>query len=317
MKERMVDLLIVGAGPAGMAAALYAGRSLLKPVVLERMSIGGLAGTADWIDNYPGFAEGVAAYDLMESMHRQAERFGAEFVLDEALTLTRTDAGFDVATAEQTVFHARAVIVASGAVPRALPLKEEAKYRGHGVSYCATCDAAFFLGKQVAVVGGGDAAVNETLVLAKGSSRVFLVHPLETLQATQVLVEQVSGQTNVELVAAATPTGLRGEGKLEALIVRQASGGDRTLAVEGVFVAMEYTPVSNLLQGLVEVDAQGYVVLPETTESGVPGLYVAGDVRRKVLKQIVTAVADGAVAAQRAAGFLRRAAGKPEGSAPA
>lgn len=305
MSERMTDILIIGAGPAGLAAALYASRSLVKAVVLERMSVGGLVLSTEWIDNYPGFPDGIAAPELMERMRRQAERFGAEFVSDEALSLDRTDTGFRVTTAEGTVFLSGSVIVATGAMPRVLPVKEESKYRGRGISYCATCDAAFFKGKPVAVVGGGGSAVEEALVLARGCSKVSVVFPLDSLQAEPILTEQLKALANVELVPGAAPSAVEGEGKVERLRLRLSAGGERTLEVSAVFVAMEFVPTGDLLKGLVEVDAQGYVMAPESTETVVPGLYIAGDVRRKSLKQIVTAVADGAVAAQKAGTYVR------------
>lgn len=305
MSERKTDILIIGAGPAGLAAALYASRSLVKPVVLERMSVGGLVLSTEWIDNYPGFPDGIAAPELMDRMHRQAERFGAEFVSDEALSLKRTEMGFSVTTAGGTVYQAGSVIVATGATPRVLPVKEESKYRGRGISYCATCDAAFFKGKQVAVVGGGGAAVEEALVLARGCSKVSVVFPLDSLQAEPILIEQLRALPNVELVPGAAPAAVEGEGKVERLRLRLSAGGEKILEVSGVFVAMEFVPTGDLLKGLVEVDAQGYVMVPESTETGVAGLYIAGDVRRKSLKQIVTAVADGAVAALKAGAYVR------------
>jgi thioredoxin reductase (NADPH) len=302
----MTDILIIGAGPAGLAAALYASRSLVKAVVLERMSVGGLVLSTEWIDNYPGFPDGIAAPELMERMRMQAERFGAEFVADEAMSLDRTDTGFRVTTAEGTVFLSGSVVVATGAMPRVLPLKEESKYRGRGISYCATCDAAFFKDKPVAVVGGGGSAVEEALVLARGCSKVSVVFPLDSLQAEPILVEQLKALSNVELVPGAAPAAVEGEGKVERLRLRLSAGGEKTLEVAAVFVAMEFVPTGDLLKGLVEVDAQGYVMAPESTETAVPGLYIAGDVRRKSLKQIVTAVADGAVAAQKAGAYVRR-----------
>lgn len=314
MSERSTDILIIGAGPAGLAAALYASRSLVKPVVLERMSVGGLVLSTEWIDNYPGFPDGIAAPELMDRMHRQAERFGAEFVSDEALSLDRTDMGFSVTTAGGTVYQAGSVIVATGAMPRVLPVKEESKYRGHGISYCATCDAAFFKGKPVAVVGGGGSAVEEALVLARGCSKVSVVFPLDSLQAEPILVEQLRALSNVELVPGAAPAAVEGEGKVERLRMRLSAGGEKTLEVSGVFVAMEFVPTGDLLKGLVEVDAHGYVVTSESTETGIAGLYIAGDVRRKSLKQIVTAVADGAVAAQKAGMYVRSKKGKKNGT---
>ena len=305
MSERKTDILIIGAGPAGLAAALYASRSLVKPVVLERMSVGGLVLSTEWVDNYPGFPDGIAAPELMDRMHRQAERFGAEFVSDEALSLKRTEMGFSVTTAGGTVYQSGSVIVATGATPRVLPVKEESKYRGRGISYCATCDAAFFKGKQVAVVGGGGAAVEEALVLARGCSKVSVVFPLDSLQAEPILIEQLRALPNVELVPGAAPAAVEGEGKVERLRLRLSAGGEKILEVSGVFVAMEFVPTGDLLKGLVEVDAQGYVMVPESTETGVAGLYIAGDVRRKSLKQIVTAVADGAVAALKAGAYVR------------
>ncbi len=199
------------------AAALYAGRSLVKLVVLERLSVGGLVLTTEWVDNYPGFPDGIAAPELMERMHRQAERFGAEFVSDEALSLTRTDGGFSVSTAGGTTFIAGSVIVATGATPRVLPVKEESRYRGRGISYCAVCDAAFFKDKPVAVVGGGGSAVEEALVLARGCSKVSVVFPLDALQAEPILIEQLKGLPTVEFVPGAAPAGVEGEGKVERL----------------------------------------------------------------------------------------------------
>jgi thioredoxin reductase (NADPH) len=314
MSERTTDVLIIGAGPAGLAAALYASRSLVKPVVLERMSVGGLVLSTEWIDNYPGFPDGIAAPELMDRMRRQAERFGAEFVPDEALSLNRTDMGFSVTTAGGTVYQAGSVIVATGAMPRVLPVKEESKYRGRGISYCATCDAAFFKGKPVAVVGGGGSAVEEALVLARGCSTVSVVFPLDSLQAEPILIEQLRALSNVEFVSNAAPAAVEGEGKVERLRLRLSAGGEKTLDVAAVFVAMEFVPAGDLLKGLVEVDAQGYVVTPESTETGVPGLYIAGDIRRKSLKQIVTAVADGAVAAQKAGTYVRSNKRKTKGT---
>jgi thioredoxin reductase (NADPH) len=314
MSERTIDILIIGAGPAGLAAALYAGRSLVKPVVLERMSVGGLVLSTEWIDNYPGFPDGIAAPELMERMHRQAERFGAEFVSDEALSLTRTNMGFSVTTAGGTEYEAGSVIVATGAMPRVLPVKEESRYRGRGISYCATCDAAFFKGKPVAVVGGGGSAVEEALVLARGCSKVVVVFPLDALQAEPILVEQLRALPNVQFVPGAVPAAVEGEGKVERLRLRLSVGGEKTLEVAAVFVAMEFVPTGDLLKGLVEVDAQGYVVASESTETGIAGLYIAGDVRRKSLKQIVTAVADGAVAAQKAGIYVRSRKGNKNGT---
>jgi thioredoxin reductase (NADPH) len=314
MDERTIDILIIGAGPAGLAAALYAGRSLVKPIVLERLSVGGLVLSTEWIDNYPGFPDGIAAPELMERMRRQAERFGAEFVSDEALSLTRTDAGFSVTTAEGTVYKAGSVIVATGATPRVLPVKEESRYRGRGISYCAICDAAFFKDKPVAVIGGGGSAVEEALVLARGCSKVTVAFPLDVLQAEPILVEQLRAFSNVEFVPGATPAVVEGEGKVERLRLRLTAGGEKTLEVSAIFVAMEFVPTGDLLKGLVEVDAHGYVMTSESTETGVPGLYIAGDVRRKSLRQIVTAVADGAVAAQRAGTYVRNRKGQKSGT---
>ena len=218
--------------------------------------------------------------------------------------------GFDVTTAGGNVYHAGSVIVSTGAMPRVLPVKEESKYRGRGISYCATCDAAFFKGRPVAVVGGGGSAVEEALVLARGCSKVTVVFPLDSLQAEPILIEQLRALPNVELVGSAAPAAVEGEGKVERLRLRLSAGGEKTLEISAVFVAMEFVPTDDLLKGLVEVDAQGYVVVPESTETGIAGLYIAGDVRHKSLKQIVTAVADGAVAAQKAGTYVRSKKGK-------
>ncbi|MCL2094836.1 FAD-dependent oxidoreductase [Candidatus Saccharibacteria bacterium] len=308
----MHDVIVVGAGPAGLAAGLYGSRAGLSVVVVEKLFAGGQAAQTNEIENYPGFMA-VSGVELGQKMRAQAEKFGARVV---SVNVARMDLAGEVKKVfvdddgEEVELRARAVILAMGATPRKLGVAREDELRGRGVSYCATCDGALQAGKAVAVVGGGNKAVTEALHLAKLARKVYLVHRRGELRADEVLVARLMDEvraSRVELVLDSVVVEfVEVDGRLGGLVVEGVeSSVRRELAVDGVFVAIGMDPVTELVRGQVDLDESGYVVADEEMRTSVAGVYAAGDVRQKVLRQIVTAVADGAIAAYSAAGSLR------------
>ena len=292
------DVLIVGGGPAGLTAGLYAARAGLKALLVEQAFAGGQASTTDVLENYPGFPEGVGGPELMMSFEAQAQRFGLEekYAQVDALSLEG-----DVKTArvgEETI-EAYSVILCMGAQRRKLGAPGEDLNAGRGVSYCATCDGAFYRGKHVAVVGGGNTAVEDALYLAR-ASQVTLIHRRNELRARGTMVQRLRENPNVDFRLENQVTNIaRGA---DGLTLSLTDGG--TLDVSAVFIAVGTEPISALVRGQVELDAAGYVVAGEDTKTSVPGVFCAGDLRGKPLRQVVTAAADGAVAAHMAAVYL-------------
>nr|MDD6335881.1 thioredoxin-disulfide reductase [bacterium] len=302
--QTMVDVVIIGGGPGGYAAALYCARANLTTLVLEKLSPGGQMGTTDQVDNYPGFAEGINGFELGLRMQRGAERFGVETRLTEVQSAELTGPIKRIHTSDG-VYEARAVILATGASPRLLGVDGEERLRGHGVSYCATCDGMFYRDKTVAVIGGGDTAVMDALFLCKICKKVILVHRRDELRASKAYQQPLSACKNLEFAWQTKVVALEGEQSLTGLIVEDAAGGNRrTLACDGVFIAIGHTPNTALFSGQVELDRDGYIVADETTKTNLPGVFAVGDVRQKPLRQIVTAVADGAVASKFAEEYL-------------
>ena len=298
------DAVILGGGPAGYTAALYCARAGLSALVLEQLSPGGQMATTERIDNYPGFEDGVDGFELAEKMQRGAEKFGAEseFATVTAVHLTETPKRIETTSGPVT---AGAVILATGAGPRPLGLPEEDRFRGRGVSYCAACDGMFYRGKPVAVVGGGNTAAGEALTLSRLCSHVYLIHRRDTLRADQSSVAPLLAAENVEIIYNAVPTAIEGETEVTGLAVRdQATAEVRILPVSGVFAAIGRVPDTALFAGQTALDESGYVIAGEDTKTSVPGVFAAGDVRTKPLRQVVTACADGAVAAHAAASYV-------------
>ena len=294
------DIVIIGGGPAGYTAALYAARAGLRAVVLEKLSAGGQMALTHQVDNYPGFEEGIDGFELGEKMQRQAERFGAR---TEYAEVRRVDlqAQPKVIETSEGVFYAKAVILATGANPRELGLPREQSLIGRGVAYCAACDGMFYRGKTVAVVGGGDSAVAEALILSRIAKKVILIHRRDTLRATKVYHDQLLKQENVEIRWNTVVEELLHGEKLTGLRFRDVVTGEESLLeCDGVFISVGRKPATELFAGQLELDSGGYIVAGESTEASLPGVYAVGDVRTKDLRQIVTAVADGAVAVHRA-----------------
>ncbi len=304
MENQVYDMLIVGGGPAGYTAALYGARAGLSVLLLEMLAPGGQMGTTDWIDNYPGFSQGINGFELAMQMKEGAERFGAKTLLAQATGLELSEKIKTVRTAKEA-FQGRTVVLATGASPRELGLPNERALRGRGVSYCATCDGMFYRGKTVAVVGGGNTAVADALYLTRLCEKVYLIHRRDKLRAPksqQELLEQTPG---VEMILNSQVKELLAGDRLTGLLVADnATGLRRALTCAGVFMAVGQRPNSELLKGQVDLDAQGYVAADETTRTNLPGVFAVGDLRQKPLRQVVTAAADGAVAAQFAQEYL-------------
>ncbi|MGE5588152.1 MAG: thioredoxin-disulfide reductase [Clostridia bacterium] len=296
------EVVVIGAGPAGLAAALYAGRARLATVVVERAAAGGQASTTHLIENYPGFPDGISGPDLMQRMEQQARKFGAEWRSAEVRAVaTRQDAGgFAVDTSEGEL-RAAAVIVATGTEPVRLGVPGEDRLRGSGVSYCATCDGAFFRDRHVLVVGGGDSAIVEALFLTRFASRVTVVHRRGELRATKVVQEDAFKNPKIGFAWNSVVDEILGADKVEGVILRDTRTGERRrLGADGVFVAVGSRPDTGFIAGLADLDPQGYVLTDDRMRTRTPGLFAAGDVRAKTVRQVVTAVADGAIAATEA-----------------
>ena len=294
--ERSYDVMIVGGGPAGYTAALYCARSGLKTVVLEKLSAGGQIALTEWVDNYPGFDEGIDGFTLGQKMQVGAERFGAVTEYTEVLSLELTGA-IKRAVTDSGVFEAKVVILATGATPRPLGVSSEDTWVGRGIHYCAACDGMFYRGKTVAVVGGGNTAAADALLLSRVAKEVHVVHRRDTLRATQIYHQPLMEAENVifhwdstveSLLGGETFTGLR--------LHNKKTGAVSDLPVDGVFVSIGRQPATQLVEGQVELDGAGYVLADESTRTNLPGVFAVGDVRTKVLRQVVTAAADGAVA---------------------
>ncbi len=300
----MRDLIIVGGGPAGLAAGIYAGRARLDVLLLERGMPGGLAATTEVIENYPGFPEGIGGPELAGLMVAQAQRFGLEIKNTHVEQISCSDRYFTVRT-EDGVFQGRAVILATGAEPQLLNVPGEEELRGRGVSYCATCDGAFFRGKTVAVVGGGDAAVEEAIFLTRFARKVLVIHRRDELRATKVVQQRAMENPQIEFVWNTVVEEIQGKSTVEGLRVKNVRTGEtRALSVDGVFIYVGQQPASRLVEELAELDAHGYVLADENMRTSCPGLFAAGDVRKKLLRQVVTAVADGAIAAVAAEKYI-------------
>ncbi len=302
--EHIYDMIIIGGGPAGYSAALYAARAGMEALVIEKFSIGGQMAQSHQIDNYPGFEMGIDGVTLAEKMQQGAHRFGAKTAYAEVNRLDLTAVPKRIET-DRGVYLAKTVVLATGAGPRELGIPQEQSLMGRGVAYCAACDGMFYRGRTVAVVGGGNSAAADALLLSRIAEKVILIHRRDTLRAEKAYHSQLEKAENVEfcwntvveeILHGDVVTGLR--------LKNVATGEEYTVEVGGVFVSVGRKPATDLVRGQLALDSQGYVVADESTETSIPGVYAVGDVRTKELRQIVTAVADGAVAVHRAEHFL-------------
>mgnify|MGYP005915589361 FL=1 len=293
--SHIYDLIIIGSGPAGLAAAVYAQRAKLDTLVVEKAMVsGGQVLTTYEVDNYPGLP-GIGGYDLGIKFREHADRLGARFVEDEVLKIEDGGRGaVKSVVCQGNTYEARALILATGAVHRKLGVPGEEELAGAGVSYCATCDGAFFRNKVTAVIGGGDVAVEDAIFLARMCSKVYLIHRRNELRAAKSLQENLLSLDNVEVIWDTVADSINGDGMVKSLSLTNVKNGQkRELDVQGVFIAVGITPESRAFEGLVDMD-HGYIRAGEDTVTSAPGIFAAGDVRTKPLRQIITAAADGA-----------------------
>ena len=298
------DMIVIGGGPGGYTAALYAARAGLSVLVLEKLSAGGQMALTSQIDNYPGFEEGIDGFTLGEKMQLQAERFGAVTELAEVTGLRLDGAVKEIETTEGC-FQSRTVVLATGANPRLLGLPGEQELTGRGVNYCAACDGMFYKGKTVVIAGGGNTAAADALTLSRIAKKVIVVHRRDTLRATRVYHDSLLNAPNIEFRWNSAITELLRGDKLSGVKIQNLLTGEQEeIPCDGLFVSIGRVPATKLVEGLLELDASGYIVAGESTETSLPGVYAVGDIRTKALRQIVTAVADGAIAAHSAEEYL-------------
>ena len=303
-KNHVYDMIIIGGGPGGYTAALYAARAGLDAIVLEKLSAGGQMALTHQIDNYPGFEEGIDGFTLAEKMQAQAERFGAQSEYAEVHSVDLNANPKVIETSEGT-FYGKTVVFATGAGPRELGAPKEKELVGRGVAYCAACDGMFYKGKTVVVVGGGNSAAADALLLSRIAKKVIIVHRRDTLRATKIYHEPLMKAENVEFQWNSVVEELLHEKKVTGVRLKNVQTGEVTeVAADGVFISVGRKPATELVAGQLELDRSGYVVAGETTETNIPGVYAVGDVRTKLLRQVVTAVADGAMAVHMAEEFL-------------
>jgi thioredoxin reductase (NADPH) len=300
MTSDIRDVIIIGGGPAGYTAALYAARANLRPLVFEGFSFGGQLMITSDVENYPGFVDGVMGPELMATMRSQAERFGAELVADDVTRVDFSQRPFRVEVGDD-VYHANSVIVATGATARQLGLESERTLQGRGVSYCAVCDAAFFRAKNVVVVGGGDSAMEEASFLAKFATKVTLVHRRDEFRASRIMIDYAKAKDNIEFVLNATVEDVLGveNGKLTGVVLRDTVTGERTeIDADGLFVAIGHDPTTGLFKGILDMDDAGYLITKDgSTATNIEGVFAAGDVVDHTYRQAVTAAGMGCMAA--------------------
>lgn len=302
--NEIYDAVIVGGGPGGYAAALYCARAGLSTVVLEKLAPGGQMGLTAQIDNYPGFDEGISGFALGDKMRKGAERFGAKTQVTEVLSLQLEGAEKQIETADGTILG-RTVILATGARAKGLGLPGEEALAGRGLSFCAACDGMFYRGKTVVVVGGGNSAVGDALLLSRLCQKVILVHRRDTLRASRVYHKPLLEAENVEVRWNSTVTQLLQDIRLTGVRIKNIVTGEETdLTCDGLFISVGRAPATELVKDQLTLDPAGYVVADESTRTNLPGVFAVGDMRTKALRQVVTAAADGAVAAHYAEAYL-------------
>ena len=298
------DMIIIGGGPGGYTAALYGARAGLKVLVLEKLSAGGQMALTSQIDNYPGFEEGIDGFLLGEKMQAGAERFGAQTKLAEVFSVELSEPVKTIHTSEGD-FQSKTVVLATGANPRSLGVANESELIGRGVNYCAACDGMFYRGKTVVVVGGGNTAAADAMLLSRIAKKVILVHRRDTLRATKIYHEPLMNAENVEFCWNSTVSELLFDKKITGIIIKDVNTGEESqIDCDGIFISVGRKPATELVKDQLDLDASGYVIADESTKTNLPGVFAVGDVRTKALRQVVTAVADGAMAVHHAEEYL-------------
>ena len=300
----LYDIIIIGAGPAGLTAGMYSARAKLKTLVIEKMAPGGQIMITDWVDNYPGFDEGISGYELGQRFERHARKFGIEIVSEEAVSLSEEGSSKVVRTARGE-YRCKSLILATGAKPRRLGVPGEAAFTGRGVSYCATCDAAFFREKSVIAIGGGDTAVQEAIFLTRFAKKVTIVHRRDKLRATKIIQEKAFGNPKIAFVWDSVVKEIKGDRKVEKVILGNLKTGAETeQQADGVFVFVGIDPQTDFLKGFVNLDEGGNIITNMKMETSREGVFCCGDAIQQMLRQISTAVGGGALAAYAAEQYL-------------
>ena len=294
--ENLYDIIIIGGGPAGYSAALYSARAGFSTLVIEKMGAGGQMALTDVIDNYPGFENGIDGFTLGMNMQKGAERFGAKTEYAQVVSLDLKEK-IKTVTCDSGEFHCKALIIATGANPRTLGLENEEALLGRGVHYCAHCDGGFYRNKTVVVVGGGNSAVADALYLTHIAKKVYMVHRRDKLRATKVYYEPLMQAENLDIIWNSAVSEFIAEDRITGARIKNLQDGiQRDLECDAVFVSIGRTPATDFLKGEIKLDENGYIIADETTKTNLEGVYAVGDVRTKALRQVVTAVADGATA---------------------
>jgi len=296
--EKTYDLIIIGGGPAGLTAGIYAARAKLKTVLLERLNPGGLVASTDWVENYPGFPEGIVGAELVKKMEEQAAKFGTEIVSFKEVNSADLKGKTKIVRVDKEEYQAKAVIIASGTEPKKLGIPGEEEFRGRGVSYCATCDGAFFQGKDIVVIGGGSSGIQEGIFLTRFVNNITVVEFMPHLNAEKILQERAHKNEKFKFFLNHMATSINGKDQVESVTIKdRKTNEEKTIPCAGVFVYVGWDPKTEFLKGQVDLDKWNYVVAGEDTRTSAPGTFVVGDVRKKELRQITTAVSDGTVAA--------------------
>lgn len=306
MNNTNYDCIIIGGGPAGLTAGIYASRAKLKTLLIEKMGCGGNSAITDWIDNYPGFPDGINGFDLASKFEAQAKKFGLEINLDEVTEIIPGKKEKTV-VASSGRYTAKALIIASGSQFKKVNIPGEREFLGKGVSYCATCDAPFFKEKEVAVIGGGDSAIQEAIYLTKFAKKVTVIHRRDKLRATKFLQEKILSNPKAEIAWSSVATKIIGKEKVEAIEIKNVlTEKTSVIKTDGVFVFVGFAPNTAYLGGILKLDEAGCVVTDDKMKTSVEGIYACGDVRKKNLRQVVTAAGDGAAAAFSAQEYLEK-----------
>jgi thioredoxin reductase (NADPH) len=304
--EKNYDLIILGGGPAGLTAAIYAARAQIKTLLVEKEAIGGEAASTDLIENYPGFPEGVSGFELADRMRRQAERFGTRIYYARPHEMILKSQPKKI-TLDGKKLKAKTIIIASGTSPKTLNIPGEAKFKGHGVSYCATCDGPIFSGKDIAIIGAGNSGLQEGMFILKFVKSLAIVEYLPTIQAEKILEERIRAHENVNWLLNHQITSINGEKWVNSIAVKnRVTEKDKEILVEGVFIYVGLNPNTEYVYGQLELNKWGYIITDQKMQTSLPGVFAAGDIRETEMRQVATAIGDGAVAANSAQQFIEK-----------